>query len=512
MKFIKNVLFRRSTFLIVAVLVQVLVLIDVIARFNDYFIFFYAANTILSIIVVIIIINNNIHPVYKIAWIIPVLLFPVFGSLFYLLFGRGKLGKRSKDKMESIIKQTKDLLEKKDFILAEIKTENKLANQQAKYIQNYGKYPPCYNQYSEYFKSGEEKFKRLKEELKKAKEYIFLEYFIIAEGEMWNTILDILAKKAAEGLEVRIIYDDLGCLQTLPYKYSKRLRKSGIKVAVFNPLVPVLSPKHNNRDHRKIAVIDGQIGFTGGINLADEYINKINKYGHWKDSGIMIEGKAVWNMTVMFLSMWQYLKGNNENINEYKKDVCPTVKASEKDGYIQPFSDSPLDNEAVGEIVYLNLINKAQDYVYITTPYLILDNEMITALTSAAKAGVDVRIITPHIPDKWYVHLVTRSYYEVLLASGVKIYEYKPGFIHSKTYVADDQYGVVGTINMDYRSLFLHFECGVWLYNCSTIQDMKDDFLTTLGKCQRITKEDLEEQKWYKSLVGSILRVFAPLM
>ncbi|MBM7556087.1 cardiolipin synthase [Halanaerobacter jeridensis] len=511
MKFIKNVLFRRSTFLAVAILAQIVILIGVIAKFNDYFVFFYMVSTVLSIIIVGIILNNDMHPVYKLAWIIPILLFPVFGGVFYLLFGGSKLGKRSKKKLKSITEETENLLDKRDSILEEIKSKNKFAAQQARYIQNYAKYPPYYNTESRYLKSGEEHFKELKKQLRKAEKYIFLEYFIIAEGEMWDTILDILIEKAESGVEVRLIYDDLGCLQTLPYKYQEKLKKLGIKVAIFNPLFPILSIKHNNRDHRKIVVIDGETAFTGGINLADEYINKIDRFGHWKDSGIMLQGAAVWNMTVMFLSMWQHLTGVEENINEYKADI-PSAQKSKKDGYIQPFADSPLDNEAVGEMVYLNLITKAEDYIYITTPYLILDNEMITALTSAAKAGVDVRIITPHIPDKWYVHLVTRSYYEILMASGVKVYEYQPGFIHSKTYVADDNYGGVGTINMDYRSLFLHFECGVWLYKCSTIQDMKDDFETTLEKCKKITKEDLEEQKWYKSLVGSVLRVFAPLM
>ena len=511
MKFIKNVLFRRSTFLVIAILAQIMVLIWAIAKFNDYFVFFYLVNTILSIIIVIVILNNNMHPIYKLAWIIPILLFPVFGGLFYLLFGGSKLGKRSKKKLKSITEETENLLTKMDSIIEEIESENRFAAQQARYIQNYANYPPYYNTESKYLKTGKENFKELKKQLRKAEKYIFLEYFIIAEGEVWDTILDILVEKAAQGVEVRVIYDDLGCLQTLPYKYDERLKNQGIKVAVFNPLFPILSIKHNNRDHRKIAVIDGETAFTGGINLADEYINKIDRFGHWKDSGIMLQGAAVWNMTVMFLSMWRHLTGVKENINQYKADSYSTPK-SKNDGYIQPFADSPLDNEAVGEMVYLNLIHKAEDYIYITTPYLILDNEMITALTAAAKAGVDVRIITPHIPDKWYVHLVTRSYYEILMASGVKIYEYEPGFIHSKTYIADDNYGVVGTINMDYRSLFLHFECGVWLYKCSNIQNIKDDFLTTLAACKRVSTEELKGQKWYKSLAGSILRIFAPLM
>ncbi len=513
MKFIKKFLFHRSTFLAIAILAQLAVLIGVILRFNEYFIYFYAFSIILSIIVVIVIINNDMNPVYKLAWIIPILLFPIFGGLFYVLFGGKKLGKRAKEKMQSINDETEELLIPQNLTLGEIKSKNKIAANQARYIQNYAKYPPYANTTAEYFSSGEEKFARLKEELKQAEEYIFLEYFIIEEGKMWCEILEILVDKIEQGVDVRVIYDDFGCLLTLPYRYNKKLEELGIKTAVFNPLKPILSSRYNNRDHRKIAIIDGDTGFTGGINLADEYINEVEKHGHWKDSAIMIKGKAVWNMTVMFLSMWHYLKGIEEDMEDFRHDIEQLDdNLKENDGYIQPFADSPLDGEAVGEIVYLNLINKAQDYIYITTPYLILDNEMVTALTTAAKSGIDVRIITPGYADKWYVHLVTRSYYRQLIESGVKIYEYTPGFIHSKTYVSDDKYGVVGTINMDYRSLYLHFECGVWLYDCATVTDMKVDFDETLELCREITQADLAKDRWYKTLTGSVLRVLAPLM
>ncbi|MFW5976728.1 MAG: cardiolipin synthase, partial [Bacillota bacterium] len=501
MKFIKKYLFHRSTFLAIAILIQLFVLLGVIWRFYNYFIYFYGINIFISLVAVIVILNNNMNPVYKLAWIVPVLLFPIFGVVFYVLFGSKNLGKRSKKKMRSIKEKTEELLKPNNLMLNEIKLQNKTAANQSRYIQNHANYPPYYNTTAVYLRSGEEKFEKLKEELKKAENYIFLEYFIIAEGEMWDTILDILRKKAARGVEVRVIYDDFGCLISLPYKYDEKLEKMGIKTAIFNPLMPILSSKYNNRDHRKIAVIDGRTAFTGGINLADEYINRKLKIGHWKDSAIMIKGEAVWSMTVMFLSMWHYLKRNEDDIMEdFKYDAgISEDNLNTQNGYIQPFADTPLDNEAVGEVVYLNIINKAQDYVYITTPYLIIDSEMITALTSAAKAGVDVRIITPHRADKWYVHLVTRSYYKDLIESGVRIYEYTPGFIHSKTFLSDDSYGVVGTINMDYRSLYLHFECGVWLYDCNVIGEIKDDFLKTLEVSREITVEDLKESRKYKS-------------
>ncbi|MCK8825362.1 cardiolipin synthase [Fuchsiella alkaliacetigena] len=513
MKLIKQFLFQRSTLLAVAILAQLLVLIGVISRFSDYFVIFYGLSILISIIVVLVIINNNMNPAYKLAWIIAILSFPIFGGLFYLLFGGKQLGKISKKRMKSISEDTQKLLTSQSLILEEIKSQSKTALNQSRYIRDYANYPPYHNTTAEYLQSGEEKFVKLKEELQKAQKYIFLEYFIIEEGEMWGELLDILVEKAATGVEVRVIYDDLGCLDTLPYKYNKKLQRMGIKAAVFNPLMPILSSKYNNRDHRKIAIIDGHTAFTGGVNLADEYINRVEKYGHWKDSAIMIKGEAVWSMTVMFLSMWHYLKGIKDDLEYFKYDTNASIESSkQKDGYIQPFADSPLDDEAVGEVIYLNLINKAEDYIYITTPYLILANEMLTALTSAAKAGVDVRIITPYQADKWYVHLVTRSYYQVLLESGVRIYEYTPGFIHAKNYIVDDKYGVVGTINMDYRSLYLHFECGVWLYDCSTVFEMKDDFFSTLKVAKEITEADLATDEWYKSLGSSILRIFAPLM
>ena len=348
------------------------------------------------------------------------------------------------------------------------------------------------------------------EELKKAKHYIFLEYFIIQEGKMWNTILDILRQKAAEGVDVRVIYDDMGCIMILPTGYDRTLEQMGIKCRIFNPFVPILSSRFNTRDHRKICVIDGNVGFTGGINLADEYINAYEKHGHWKDTSILLKGEAVFNLTVMFLSMWDYLDSTTGK-TDYSR-YYPTVWDENAKGYVQPFADNPLDDEAVGETVYLNLINKAKRYVYITTPYLILSSEMLTALTSAAKCGVDVRIITPHIPDKWYVHAVSRSHYQPLIEAGVKIYEYTPGFIHAKTFVVDDDYAVVGTIHLDYRSLYLHFECAVWMYQTPSVAQVRDDFFKTQQISQEITLEECRSLSFPRRLGRSVLRVFAPLM
>ena len=303
----------------------------------------------------------------------------------------------------------------------------------------------------------------------------------------------------------------MGCITTLPNKYHEKMEKLGIKCQVFNKFIPILSIIVNNRDHRKITVIDGHTAFTGGINLADEYINEIVRFGHWKDASIMIKGEAVWNLTVMFLQVWNFVGFNREDYNKYRPKMYHSDDFA-TDGYVQPYGDSPYDNELVGENVYLNIINKAKDYIYINTPYLIIDNELVTALTLAAKSGVDVRIVTPFIEDKWYAHIVTRAYYAQLIEAGVKIYEYIPGFIHSKTFVCDDEIGVVGTINMDYRSLYLHFECGVFLYKTKSVMQIKEDFLNILEVSQNITLEDTKKVKWFNRFLRAILRVFAPLM
>ncbi len=358
---------------------------------------------------------------------------------------------------------------------------------------------------------GQAYFEALLEELEKAEKFIFMEYFIIEEGQMWNSILEILKRKAKQGVEVRIIYDDFGCMMTLPKNYNKKLEEYGIKCSIFNPANPIFTVIYNNRTHRKITVIDGKVAFTGGLNLADEYINKVEKFGYWKDTGILIKGEGVWSFTTMFLNIWNFLIKSDEDYSLYK---CNEFKEYENlsDGYVIPFSDSPLDKEIVSSNVYIALINNATKYVYITTPYLIIDHEMTSALCYAAKRGIDVRIITPHIPDKKVVFEVTRSNYPILIEAGVKIYEYLPGFMHAKSFVVDDLYSVIGTINLDYRSLFLHFECGIWIYNSKTIFDIKKDFLSTIEECKLITLEEATNISGLKELLRAILKVFAPLM
>ena len=509
MKKILRFITQRVVITALLIVLQALLLFGFIWKLDNYFVYFYAGSVLLSLLITLGIINSKSNPAYKIAWLIPILLFPVFGGLVYLLFGSDRTGRYLRKKLQGIGTEMDNVIGEAHRRSGAEQLPPDAANQ-SRYISHCAYCPPYQNTTTEYLPLGEVKFERMVEELKKAKHYIFLEYFIIQEGKMWNTILDILRQKAAEGVDVRVIYDDMGCIMILPTGYDKTLEQMGIKCRIFNPFVPILSSRFNTRDHRKICVIDGNVGFTGGINLADEYINAYEKHGHWKDTSILLKGEAVFNLTVMFLSMWDYLDGTTGK-TDYSR-YYPTVWDENAKGYVQPFADNPLDDEAVGETVYLNLINKAKRYVYITTPYLILSSEMLTALTSAAKCGVDVRIITPHVPDKWYVHAVSRSHYQPLIEAGVKIYEYTPGFIPAKTFVVDDDYAVVGTINLDYRSLYLHFECAVWMYQTPSVTQVRDDFFTTQQISQEITLEECRSLSFPRRLGRSVLRVFAPLM
>ena len=344
-------------------------------------------------------------------------------------------------------------------------------------------------------------------ELRKAQEYIFLEYFIIEEGYMWNSILAILIEKAAANVDVRVIYDDVGCINKLPVDYDKYLNSLGIKCQIFNRLRPRLIIQMNNRDHRKIAIIDGKKAYFGGINLADEYINRIERFGYWKDTAVLVEGEAVKSAVLMFLQFWNFNLKIEEPIETYYRNF-----QVEAEGYVQLFSDSPTDEEEISETVHLNMINLAKNYVYIYTPYLIPSYEMIQALTIAAKNGIDVRIIVPHIPDKWYVHLVSQSNYRHLLKSGVKIYEYTPGFIHGKNIIADDEIAIVGSSNMDFRSYYLHFESGALLFKNQAILDIKADFLDSIEKSEEIFLANWDNYPWYKKVLMAMLSLFSYLM
>ncbi len=511
MKKVLRVLFSRLMIMAVLMIFQIVLLIILTVKLSTSFIYLYFTFGLLSLVVVFFIASQRSNPAHKLAWVIPILIFPVFGGLLYILLMSKGGNKKFRNKIDASLKRALPLLRQCTHIMNELESQDKSVANQSKYILKASGFPVYNNSETIYYSSGEDFFVSFIEELKKAEKFIFIETFLIREGLMWNTILSIIEEKAAKGVDVRVMYDDAGCLTTLPYKYYKKLREKGIKCYVFNPFTPLLEIRMNNRDHRKIMIIDGHTAFTGGINLADEYINAYEKYGHWKDSAILVRGEAAWNMTVMFLQLWEYLADEPEDYDSLK--ACSSCDGLyETDGYVQPYGDSPLDNEPVGEYTYMNMIGRARDYVYIYTPYLVLDHEMVTTIKLAAKSGIDVRIVTPHIPDKWYVFLVTQSYYEVLIEAGVKIYEYTPGFLHSKAFVCDDVIGTVGSINLDYRSLYFHFECGVWLYKTKSVKAIKDDFIDTFEKCREITLEDCLSVKPLKRIARGFLRLFAPLM
>ncbi len=504
-------LLRRTTIVALLILIQLGILLVTIYHLSSHYIWVYLAFSIISIVAAFAIVSRRDNPSYKLAWILVVLGFPVFGGLFYLLFGGHHVSRRLKEKMEEGYTLSDGQLDQQPAPVEYMEAREAGIARQSNYILNHSGYPAWQNTKVDYFPLGEEKFRSLLLDLKKAEHYIFLEYFIIEPGVMWDTILQVLEEKAAAGVDVRVIFDDIGSGYTLPDYYELILHKKGIQCQVFNPFRPVVSVLFNNRDHRKIVVVDGYIGYTGGINLADEYINQKDRFGHWKDTAVRLEGEAVWNLTTMFLQAWNGLSREKPDFESFRPGVHHP-EPFEGDGVVQPYGDTPLDEEGVGENVYLNMISRAKRYVWITTPYLIIDNEMMTALCLAAKSGVDVRIITPGVADKWYVHMVTRAHYAQLVQAGVKIWEYTPGFIHSKSFVCDDSLAVVGTINLDYRSLYLHFECGVWMYNVPCITDIRRDFLETQQKCAPIPANYGEDMPLRKKLLRGFLQLFAPLM
>lgn len=511
MKKLVKFLFSRMVIIGALIALQVALLVATILLLSNSYVYVYAAFCLLSLVMVIWVINKNENPSFKLPWIVVMILMPIFGGLFYMIFGKSKLPKKTSERLRELTDITRQYTARVTSMEPEIEKENPYAAMQCRYIQNSIGMPVYKKTRVEYLTPGEVKFERMKKELEKAEHFIFLEYFIIQEGIMWNSILEILVKKAKQGLDVRVLYDDVGCLQTIPHGYNLELEQLGIKCVVFNPFRPALATVLHNRDHRKICIIDGHTCFTGGINLADEYINAYQKHGHWKDASVVLYGEAVWSFTLMFLETWNLYRAEDTDYTMYMPQVyAPT--SFEDDGYVQPYGDSPLDEEYVSEYTYIGLINSAIDYIYINTPYFIVDNELITAITMAAKRGVDIRIVMPHIADKWYVHMVTQSFYKQLISVGVKVYEYTPGFIHSKTFVVDDKISIVGTINLDYRSLYHHYECGLWMYKTKCVMKVKDDFLKTLRKCQIVTLEECDNVSWVKRIIRSLLKLLAPLM
>lgn len=459
--------------------------------------------SILGFLLVLGLIKDSKSYSYSLPWIIILLFFPLVGTLMYIVIGKN----RNNSKVLKNILESEN--NSKKYLIQDSKVRKEFENiGRIRYLSDFTGYPVTKNNDVEYYPLGDVAFPKMLEELKKAEKFIFFEYFIVNRGTMWNSILEILEEKAKQGVDVRVMYDDLGCISTLENSYPKKLEKKGIKCVVFNKLHPISGVIMNNRDHRKILVIDGKVAFSGGINIADEYINQNSKYGHWKDNGIKISGDAVWNYTVMFLTLWNSFEKIDKDFTKFK------VNFEDKkldNGFVVPYGETPLDTEVTGEDVYLNIINQAEKYVYIFTPYLIIDTDMINSLGLAAKRGVDVRIVIPGIPDKKVVYTLSESYIEPLVKSGVKVYKYTPGFVHSKVFVSDDKIATVGTINLDYRSLYLHFECGTYLEDVDCIKDIKEDLVNTISKSHEVNVKEASPNL-IKAIWQALLRLVAPLM
>jgi Phosphatidylserine/phosphatidylglycerophosphate/cardiolipin synthases and related enzymes len=513
-----KVVFGRTMIMAVFCLAQILAFF----LLSAYVTRFFPAYTVLgfhaglALILSLFIINKPGNPSYKISWLVLILAFPVFGILMYF-FTRMQLGNRIiRAKLREILDKTKGYLNQNEIANAGLKKKDPACGGLSDYLYKSSCLPTYSNNSVKYFPLGEDKFAELVRQLKTAKKYIFMEYFIVEEGLMWGTILKILEDKVKEGVEVRFMYDGMNAMARVPYNYYKKIRALGIQCKVFSPIHPVLSTHYNNRDHRKICVIDGKTAFTGGINLADEYINKKEMFGHWKDVGVMLQGSAVKSFTLMFLQMWDV---GGEEETDYQKYLIPgdylpeeMAAMNRETGYVIPYDDIPLDDEDVAQNVYLKIINDARQYVHIMTPYLVLDYETKDALKFAAERGVDVAIILPHIPDKKYAFALAKSNYAELIKSGVKIYEYTPGFVHAKLMVSDNRKAAVGSVNLDYRSFYLHYECGLFMYDVGEVGKIEEDFLLTKSKSQLETIEDVKNRSLFMKVSGFLMKVMAPLI
>ncbi len=501
--------FGRGAVAVLMLLAQAGFLFVIFGRLQQYSIYLSGTVTVLTGVFLAYLLNTPQDPTVKLTWCIVIALVPVFGVLLYLFITFDVGHRQEKKLLLKIVADSAPLMPEQKQLMERLKREEPGFYPLASYAAGRNGYAVYENTAVTYFPSGEAKYEAMLRELEKAEKFIFLEYFIVEQGQMWDTVLEILTRKAEQGVDVRMVYDGTCSLMRLPASYPKTLRARGIQCKVFAPIRPFISTAYNNRDHRKILVIDGKVSFTGGVNLADEYINRREKFGRWKDAAVMLAGDGVRSMTLMFLRMWNIQE--KERIYEPYL-LAPGPRREDLPGCVIPYGDSPMDDERTGEMIYLDMINTARERLYIMTPYLILDNQMASALTFAARRGVDVRIILPGIPDKKYANLLAKGHYKQLVGAGIKIYEYAPGFIHSKVFLADGTRAVVGTINLDYRSLYLNFECAVYLYKVPAIGDVLRDFEQTFPQCRLITGQDVARQKLITRLAASILKLAAPLM
>ncbi len=500
----------RLAFVFLSVMFQIFWLLLMVYKLNQYSVSIYLITSLLTLGTVVYLYNKKMPMSFKLLWIVQILSFPILGLSLYVMLGRSSLNDGMCKKLEKIDSWLFSLNPQKPSVQEELLREDRAVFNQSSYIRNYANYPLWNNTDVIYYSEARAAFRAQLEEIRQAKKFIFMEYHAIEDEASFSVLKKLLIKKAKEGVEVRLLYDDVGSIGFIDRDFVKRMEAEGIQCRIFNQIMPFLNVFMNNRDHRKITVVDGKVGFTGGYNLADEYFNLTNPYGQWKDTGIKMTGDAVKNLTVSFLEMWNFVKQTDpEDVSGYLETVPYKAKQS---GYVQPYADIPVDHERVGETVYMNLIKNAKEYIYFTTPYLIISDEMSYELEQAAKRGVDVRIITPGIPDKKPIYQVTRSYYQGLVQAGVRIFEYSPGFLHAKQCVCDGEAAVIGTINLDYRSLYLHFENGIFLYNCPAIADMKKDFDTLFEISKEVTKEYCSSRPKAMRIGLILLKMFAPLL
>jgi len=463
---------------------------------------------VFTLVMIIYLFNCSMDSTAKLTWMFIIAIAPLAGTIF-LWFTQSNTGHRlESDMVNKQIDNTKTILKQPESVQKELEHDGSGTDDLCTYLNKSGCFPLYKDTAVTYYPLGENKFEAMLEELEKAEKFIFMEYFIVQEGYMWGRILDILIRKAKQGVDVRVMYDGMCEISTLPHDYWKLLEKEGIKAQPFSPIKPFISSHYNYRDHRKILVIDGKVAFNGGVNLADEYINRIVRFGHWKDTAIKVVGPAVDSYTLMFLQMW-YVWEKEADYESFLHKAEPVPGAK---GYVMPYCDSPLDEYKVGESVYIDMLYRATDYVHIMSPYLILDGELETALRFAAQRGVDVKLILPGIPDKKVPYALAKTHYKSLTGAGVKVYEYTPGFIHAKVFVSDDCKATVGTINLDYRSLYHHFECATYLYKTDCIPEIEADFQDTLAKCREVTAETIRAEKFSTKFTGQIAKFLAPLM
>lgn len=504
-----RLVFSRIGLLALLLLLQVALVLTAFMLCQQYVPHLIVLQSIFVVVMVLYLINSDFDPSAKITWLVFIMIVPVFGTLF-LLYTRMDVGHRAlRDRLRLFVDQAKDVLPQSERALKGLEEASPESVALDRYLNLTGCFPVYDQTDVSYFPLGEKKFEEMLKQLEQAEHFVFLEYFIIEEGEMWGRILEILARKAAEGVEVRLMYDGTNEFATLPSSYPQKLRELGIKCKAFAPIAPFVSTHYNYRDHRKILVIDGHTAFTGGVNLSDRYINREEVFGHWKDTAVMLKGEAVKSFTLLFLQMWN-IDEKEPRFEPYLS--CPAEPVKDAPGYVIPYGDTPVDGFRVGEMVYIDMLNRAKDYVHIMTPYLILDGELDTALRFAAERGVEVSIILPGIPDKKTPYALAKTHYASLIRAGVNIYEYTPGFVHAKVFSSDGRKAVVGTINLDYRSLYHHFECAAYMVDTPCIGDIEADFADTLKKCHLVTLEDVKNIKTGMKLRGILSKAIATLL